>query len=350
MTRKSYRYASTSRTGEVAPPDRTPLRQACIRLALPFHCACFMAKKRNDLVDRTLYIGFRLLTMVLLAVPLQANLRVAEFLGSLLFKFDRKHRERCITNLRRSMPELSNKQVLEMGEHSMQQIFKLFVEVLFTDRKIKLETMGRYIAFGDLTQVIRLLMRRDRGLILVTGHFGNFEVLGYVMAVLGFESSTVARPLDNKYVNDWLMGVREKMGQRIIDKRGAVQEVQDTLENKGTVGFTADQDAGKRGMFVDFFGRQASAYKSIGLMAMRYEVPIVIGYARRLNNGFEFAGNVQDVIQPEDWADEPDPLRYLTQRYTRAIENFTREAPGQYWWVHRRWKTRPPGETPLAFD
>jgi KDO2-lipid IV(A) lauroyltransferase len=83
---------------------------------------------------------------------------------------------------------------------------------------------------------------------------------------------------------------------------------------------------------------------------MQYNEPVVVGYARRVNDQFKFVAGVQDVIYPEDWKDQPDPLRYITQRYTRAIEEFIRLDPGQYWWVHRRWKTRPKGEVPEAFD
>src|SRR6185503_3598269 len=116
------------------------------------------------------------------------------------------------------------------------------------------------------------------------------------------------------------------------------------------VAFVADQNAGSKGMFVDFFGRKASAYKSIGLLAMQHDCPIVCGYARRLDDRFKFVVGVQDVIFPADWKQQVDPLRYITQRYTTALEDIVRQDPGQYWWVHRRWKSRPKGEKPEAYD
>ena len=192
--------------------------------------------------------------------------------------------------------------------------------------------------------------RDRRGIIMLTGHYGNWEVLGYALATLGFETTSIARPLDNPYVNDYLLGVREKQGQRIIAKKGATGEVTDVLSKGGIVGFIADQNAGPKGIFVDFFGRKASTYKSIGLLAMEYETPIVVGYARRVDDRFRFQMGVQDIIWPGDWQAQADPLRYITQRYTRAIEDFVRADPGQYLWVHRRWKTRPKGEAAEAFD
>jgi KDO2-lipid IV(A) lauroyltransferase len=160
----------------------------------------------------------------------------------------------------------------------------------------------------------------------------------------------VARRLDNAYVNHWLLGVREKQGQRIVAKKGATDDVIKVLEDKGAVGLIADQNAGSKGIFVDFFGRKASAYKSIGLLAMEYNVPVVVGYARRTGKPFGFRIGAQDIIYPEDWANEPNPLLYITQRYTTAIERVVRQDPGQYLWVHRRWKTRPKGEAPEAYD
>jgi KDO2-lipid IV(A) lauroyltransferase len=185
---------------------------------------------------------------------------------------------------------------------------------------------------------------------MLTGHYGNWEILGYVLATLGFESTAVARPLDNPYVNDWVFGVRERQGQKVVGKKGATHEITGLLDNGGVVGFVADQNAGSKGIFVDFFGRKASTYKSIGLLAMQYEVPVLIGYARRIDGKFRFKLATQDIIWPADWKDQPDPLLYITQRYTSAIEDFVREEPSQYLWTHRRWKTRPKGEQPLKYD
>jgi Kdo2-lipid IVA lauroyltransferase/acyltransferase len=309
-----------------------------------------MGKQRNDLIDRIQYIGLRLVSMAMHSWPVEANMRVAELLGNFMYAVDRKHRDRALGNLRRSFPDMPEPLRREMARRSMQQLFMLFVEVMFTTRLVRIDTIAQYVELGDFKPTLELLLRKDQGLIMLTGHYGNWEILGYVLATMGFETTAIARPLDNSYVNEWLLGVREKKGQRIIAKKGATEEVTQLLERHGTVGFIADQNAGSKGIFVDFFGRKASTYKSIGLLAMQYEVPVVIGYARRLSGKFRFEVAAQDIIFPHDWKDQPDPLRYITQRYTKAIEDFVRKDPGQYLWVHRRWKTRPKGEAPEAYD
>jgi Kdo2-lipid IVA lauroyltransferase/acyltransferase len=209
---------------------------------------------------------------------------------------------------------------------------------------VHLETWAGYCELQNFREVLGLLLKRNQSVILLTGHYGNWEILGYVLATLGFNTTSIARPLDNPYVNQWLLGVREKKGQRILAKKGATEEVVQVLGGGGAVSFIADQDAGRKGIFVNFFGRPACTYKSIGLLAMEYQAPVVVGFARRVGDGFKFSVSVQEIIHPQQWQEQDDPLRYITQRYTAAIESFVRKDPEQYLWVHRRWKTRPKSE------
>jgi KDO2-lipid IV(A) lauroyltransferase len=309
-----------------------------------------MAKPRNDLVDRIQYIGLRIVAMFLHCWPVNAALGAARALGDLVCAIDRKHRNRAIANLSRSFPELAPHQARLLARRSMQNLFMFFAEVLFTTRLIRIDTWPRYVRLENFRPVLELLLRRRRPLIMLTGHYGNFEISNYVLSTFGFDTVAIGRPLDNPYVDRWLTRMRQRQGARIIAKKGATAEVAEVLDERGTVGFVADQNAGKKGIFVDFFGRKASTYKSIGLLAIEYDCPVVVGYARRVNGRFQFVVGVQDIIHPADWRNAPDPLLYITQRYTKAIEDFVRQDPGQYWWVHRRWKTRPKGELPEEYD
>ena len=309
-----------------------------------------MAKERNDFLDRLQYFAARTVAMMMQCWPVNANLRAARRLGDLLYRFDRKHRERALANLRRSFPELTEKERQVLARRSMEELFMFFVVMFYTTRLIRIDSWARYIVLENFQKPLELMMDRKGGLIMLTGHYGNFEILGYLLATLGFPTSSVARPLDNPYLSEFVFGVREKQGQRIIAKKGATDDVVEVIESKGAVAFVADQNAGSKGIFVNFFGRKASTYKSIGLLAMQYETPVIIGYSRRLNDEFKFAIGAQDIIYPQDWKAQDDPLRYITQRYTRALEDIVRQDPGQYWWVHRRWKTRPKGEAAEAYD
>lgn len=309
-----------------------------------------MAKPRSSFIDLVQYVGLRLVSTALHSFPVDANLRTAKLLGSFMYAADVKHRKRALANLARSFPEMTDRQRRALAKRSMQQLFMLFVEILFTTRLVRIDTWADYVQLENFRDVLALLLEKDRGLIMLTGHYGNWEILGYTLATLGFDTTSIARPLDNELVNRWLLGTRERNGQRIIAKKGATPVVTGVLDAHGAIGIIADQNAGTKGIFVDFFGRKAATYKSIGLLAMQYRIPVVIGYARRDGDRFRFKVGAQDIIYPADWDAQDDPLRYITQRYTTAIEDFIRADPGQYLWVHRRWKTRPKGEAAEVYD
>jgi Kdo2-lipid IVA lauroyltransferase/acyltransferase len=312
-----------------------------------------MDKRRNDLLDRLIYAAVRLAAMLIHALPVDFCLAVARRLARIWYRLDAKHAARSRANLHNCFPDFTPQQCDQIARQSVEHLFMLIVEILFTTRLIHLETWRNFVELGDIRATLELMIRRTNGhggLIMLTGHYGNWEITGYTLATLGFETVSVARALNNPYLNDWLMGVRQRRGQRVVDKKGAAMEVAELLGNGGVVAFVADQNAGPKGVFVDFFGRKASTYKSIALLAMQFEVPIVVGYARRTDRGFHFKIDTQDIIRPEDWKDQADPLIYITQRYTKAIEDFVRAAPAQYWWMHRRWKTRPKGESPMQYD
>jgi KDO2-lipid IV(A) lauroyltransferase len=308
------------------------------------------AKPRNKVLDALTYIALRLTSMVFHWFPIDVNLRTARMFGAVWNYFDQRHHARAVANLQRCFPEFTEAQCNVLARKSVQAMFMLGVEMLHTTRLIRVETWRKYVEIENFHETLELLMDRKQGLIMLTGHYGNWEILGYVLATLGFESTAVARPLDNPYISDWVFGVRERQGQRIVGKKGATTEITGLLNSGGVVCFVADQNAGSKGLFVDFFGRKASTYKSIGLLAMQYEAPVLIGYARRVDGRFRFKVSVQDIIFPADWKDQPDPLVYITQRYTKAIEDVIRLDPSQYLWVHRRWKSRPKGEQPLKYD
>jgi len=302
----------------------------------------------GPIVNFAQYFGARFTAMMLGLFPVNANLKTARDLGSLLYRIDRKHRKRALENLRASFPEKSPEELDSIAERSMQHFIELVMDVLFTTRMINIESWHRHVRLVNMAEPLRVLLR-GQGAIVLTGHYGNWEILGYTLATLGFETYSIARPIDNPQIDAWLLGVREKRGQIILSKRGVTTTALDVLNKKGVLGFIADQNAGPKGMFVPFFGRLASTYKSIGLLAIEHQVPVIVGYARRRGDQFAFDMGVQDVIYPEDWLNYPrdqykDELHYLTARYTKSLEDIVRADPAQYLWIHRRWKTRPKGE------
>ncbi|MHC4618145.1 MAG: lysophospholipid acyltransferase family protein [Planctomycetota bacterium] len=297
-------------------------------------------KKPSPLKDLLAYLGLRILVFFLYLFDVETNLKTACFLGRLLWKYYHRGRRRALDNLRASFPEKSEQWIWQTGRRSFEHIAMLAVDVIFTPHVVKKHNWRDYSRFKTAERA-KWLMKEGKGLLMVAAHYSNFEVVGYMLGLFGFNVYSIARPLDNKYINKYLYRVRQRAGQNIIDKKGAA-EMMDKIASEGaTLCFIADQDAGRKGIFVDFFGRKASTYKSIGLLAITNNIPIGVGYSRRLDNRFFFEIGVNRIIFPEEWADKEDPLRWVTAEYTRAIEDFVREDPTQYWWLHRRWKHRP---------
>ncbi len=299
-----------------------------------------MAKNQGPIAIWSQYLGARLAAMGLTMFNIEANLHTAAAIGRAMYAWDKRHRQRAARSISLAFPQFSEGQVQRVCKASFEHFVQLAFEVIHTPRVISRDSWAHRMTAANLGPAMDLLNAR-KPVILVTGHLGNWEVLGYLLAVIGYEVDAIARPIDNPLINDWLLGIRENKGMRIITKWDATDRMLEVLGNGGALGFIADQNAGDKGMFVPFFGRLASSYKSIGLLALREEVPIVCGYAHRVGPGFHYELGVADVIRPDDWQDRHDPLYYVTARYARAIEAMVRLRPEQYLWMHRRWKSRP---------
>jgi len=300
--------------------------------------------------DYLAYLALRLVAMFLHMFDWRTVYRLCAWIGDVWYRLDRRHRDRAADHLRPAFGDWPEAKVQQTVRGSFRSMVYLAVEVLLTTRLITCFRWRRHIVLTKMPEAFRLLLARRSGMIFVAGHFGGWEVVGYTMAALGFDGYAVARPLDNEYLNEYLMGVRERMGLRILDKRGAAGQMDDIFASRDYVSFIADQDAGRSGVFVDFLGRQASSYKAPALMAMRHNVPVAVGYGRRLNEQYHFELGVQRIIHPSEWADKDDPVRWITQEYTAALEQVVRSDPKQYLWIYRRWKTRPRGQSDRPKD
>lgn len=290
----------------------------------------------------TQYLAARAAVSAMTAFDVDPNLHIASAIGGTLHKLDKKHANRARANIRRSFPTWPEERVDACAKASMQHLVRFAIEMLYTPRLIHESNWAHRLKCGRMGEAMTLL-NSGRPTILVTGHFGNFEMLGYALTTLGYKMHAVARPLDNPLVNDWVLGVRELKGMTIISKHQATEAMIRVMENGGALGIVADQNA-RNGLQVPFMNRLASSYKSIALMARRYRAPIVCGYAMRRGDRFAYEFGTTDVIYPEEWEDQRDSLYYITARYTRALEVAARLQPDQYWWMHRRWKTRPKHE------
>jgi len=201
------------------------------------------------------------------------------------------------------------------------------------------------IVIRNRKQVVNTLCQ-GRPVLVLGGHFGNWEVSMATFGLFGFPMGVIAREMDNPLLHDWFARAREEAGHRLYLKQGHFDGMAKLLQAGGNLALLGDQDAGRRGAFVDFFGRPASTFKSIALMALEYDALIVVGYGIRLEDDFlnsrwaRYEIGCEEIIDPRDLQTD-DEVREITERYTAALERAIRRAPEQYFWVHRRWKSEP---------
>jgi KDO2-lipid IV(A) lauroyltransferase len=183
-------------------------------------------------------------------------------------------------------------------------------------------------------------MAQGRGIFFLTGHFGNWELLAATHGLAGFGLSVVVRPLDNPYLDALIARARERSGLRAISKRDAVQGVRAALARGECIGILLDQDAGREGVFVPFLGHAASTSRALAVLALKTRAPVVPAFIHRLP-----AGGHELVLDPEIplaiTGDLDHDIEVNTARFTEAIERHVRAHPEQWFWVHRRWKSRP---------
>lgn len=294
------------------------------------------------------YIAFRTVAALAQALSPRGCRLVAECLARLLLLLPRKltRYQVAADNLRTAFGgDLSDAAVHHMIYRMWRHLFLLVAEMLQLPRRLSLTNVTDAIRFRNKRSVVAALSS-GRPVLLLSGHLGNWEMAVSVFGLFGYRMGVVGRTLDNPWLEEWFRQFRGYTGHVPLAKKGSYDEMLEVLSRGGALALLADQDAGSGGVFVDFFGKPASTYKSLALLALEYDALIVVGYAQRLEQDLMSSGwprfelGCEDVIDPRD-CETNDPVGEVTARYTRALESAIRRAPEQYFWVHRRWKTAP---------
>lgn len=292
---------------------------------------------RKNILDYAAYLAVRILICLVQALPLETGRRLAAAAAWLMHDLLRMRAKVVDENLAHAFAGLSPHERAALARQMWEHLFLLVLEVAHVPRKVHETNWRQYITLRDVAPLMRLLVG-ERPVIVVTGHFGNFELGGYALGVLGFPTYTVARNLDNPYLDRYLAGFRAATGQHLIPKNGGYDQIERVLSGGGTMAFLADQYAGEKGCWVEFFGRPASAHKAIALLALEHNAPVAVCYARRLERPMRFEMVSAAIADPRDSSAALGTVRDITQWYHGQLERAIRQAPDQYWWVHRRWK------------
>lgn len=265
-------------------------------------------------------------------------------MGWLAYHLDRRHRLAAAENLRQAFPDLPDDEIDRRVRSSFEHLFVMTVETLLLARRITPANVGRFARVAmdpDKYREVMDLLSSQRPSIIMTGHLGNWEVMNLALSTLGHHASIVARRLDNPFLDRYIREMRSSLGLQIIDKDGASHAAEAVLQKGGILGLVGDQDAGSKGLFVEFFGRPASTFKSIALLSLQFNAPILVVACVRTGEALKHEVFLVDSIDPADYQSDPNAVRAITLRYTKALESIVRAHPEQYFWLHRRWKSQP---------
>jgi Kdo2-lipid IVA lauroyltransferase/acyltransferase len=187
----------------------------------------------------------------------------------------------------------------------------------------------------------RAALAEGRGVVIASGHVGNHEIGAAALSARDIPLDLVVQRQGNPLFDVALNAARTTLGLGIIDRAEAKRLAIKSLRNGRAVAFAADQNAGKAGLFVPFFGRLASTHRGAALFAIKTEAPLFLATSLRSGDGYEVTFQRIDV----DRSGPLDDVVYrLTAAFTARLEQVVRSAPEQYLWLHRRWRTRPPAE------
>jgi KDO2-lipid IV(A) lauroyltransferase len=299
---------------------------------------------KATLGDAAEYLGAIVFLRAARLFPTALLPNLSRLLGTLAFDVFGYRRGVALSNLMRHLPRdgLSrsagpgNRAYKSIGREAMQS----FVMGLAEFARLPLVDAAyieKHIAIAGLANLDEAL-RRGRGAVLITGHFGSWEIPGCALARLGYPVDLVVGMQHNRLVQNLMNDLRRSCGIGIIEPGNLLRAVR-SLEANRFVAMLSDQDAGRNGVFVDFLGERASTPRGAAHLSILAGSPIIPGFIVR-TAGCRHRMVIEDPISPPEIISK-EGVAELTQVYTRLIEMYVRRYPSQWLWSHRRWKTRP---------
>ena len=275
--------------------------------------------------------------LLLRRLPFSWSTGIGTFLGGILYTFDKSHRKTAYDNLKASFPEKNDVEIEGIIKRLYKNMGRSFTEFLYLP-KLPLDKLKKIVKVKN-EEYLKAALAKGRGVIVIVAHFGNWELMGPRYTEYG-SSTVIAFPQSNRLTDKVITRYRTNAGMKIIFTGSAVKEILRALKNKGMVGFLADQDAHGEGVFVNFFGRPAATSRGPAVFAIRTKAPMIMSFIVREKD------NTHTVhFEPElplvDTGNFEADVKKNTKNWSAVLERYVREYPDHWFWVHRRWKTRP---------
>ncbi|MBM7556967.1 lysophospholipid acyltransferase family protein [Halanaerobacter jeridensis] len=288
-------------------------------------------------MEQVTYIFFKIFKFIINLIPERINYYLAHGLGSLLYYVVKERRELAVKNIKSSL-NVSDSRAQELAKEVFQDLALKFVEILQLEQKSLTELKENVTVEGE--EYLKEIYQSEKGAVLFTGHFGNWELLGVYLSAVGYPITAIARDYKNDYIYEEVMKIRQSKGAEVFNRSEIKKALKALLRQKFLL-ILGDQDAHQDGEFMQFFDRPASTPLGPVKLAQRsnsYIVPIYL-----VREGFNDYRLI--VKEPLEIAkDAPlEEQRDVLQQLTTSLEAVIRDYPSQWLWVHRRWKTKIEG-------
>ncbi len=287
-------------------------------------------------IQYLLYHALRVVVAIVDMFPYTSLRGPARAVGTIARWIDRKHVRIAEKNLGKSAGVCPPGQVGAFIARTYEHIGLGFAEMVKVHRLFRFRNYAHYVKLVDF-DILDRCWKEGRGVIVVIGHLGNWEVGGLAVTLSGLPIQSLAKPLSNPWIDAYLNRFRTRTGQNIVARDKALPAMIRILLQGGMLVIQMDQDARDMGVLVDFFGRPASTHRAPATLSLKYNAPVV------LVDTFRESGMIHAVctppILPDAYRGEPDAVRALTQAISSRFEGFVRRHPDQWFWMHDRWKS-----------
>lgn len=272
-------------------------------------------------------------------IPKDLGPRVGGFLGRLSFMANKKHREIALNNLTLAYSnEKSPHEIRSLAKKVFENLGKIVFEVGWFAR-LNRRDFDKHFRIDGLSHYDNAF-KKKKGVLLLTAHLGNWELLTIFSGMTGYPVDIIYRPLDFRPLDKFFVNQRTRFGGNLIPKNRSMRRILKVLQKGNTLGFLMDQNVDwYDGVFVTFFGRRACTNKGLALLALKTQAPVVPIFLVREESGFSV--KIGPEVPLIKTGDKRKDIEANTQQYNDVIEAFVRRYPDQWFWVHRRWKTRP---------
>lgn len=282
------------------------------------------------------FFFFALFCFVARLFPLRGAQRFGKALGTMAFPLMKWRRTIAFENLQSAFPEKSEAELISIGLGTFQNLGITLAEFLWFPRLTE-EKIKRLVKFENL-DLVHQKLAQNKGLILMSGHFGNWELLGLALALIVKHPITlIIQPQLNPFVNQEINQLRCLLGNRVVPMKNCMREVFSQLKSGRIVGILADQSGPRDGLYVEFFNRFTSICRGPAFFALQTGAPILIGYMIRQHD-LTYQCKIQELQSNDLHGYTDENLEELTRRHVRLLETSIRQYPDHWLWTHRRWK------------